>query len=181
MVSSRLIGATILVAVLGLSTERVRGDETADALPKDTNQLPHPLYENIDQAAVRAHLIKSGRRKFYLACSACHGRNGETRMLSGHSLLTSPIVNSDQYKPMIKLLIKGRKSMPSFALYSDDEIAGLALYVRLSIAKRSAVDGINFAALSDSVCAERSQSSLCRQSASYQNFIVPSNTEKRVH
>jgi mono/diheme cytochrome c family protein len=167
----------VLTAALGVFAQQARTDEMAKTAPAGATQVASVDNATINQGVVASHLKKSGRRKFYLACSACHGRNGETRMPSGQSLKTSPIVRADQYKPLIQLLIKGRKSMPSFALYTDDEIAGLALYIRTSIAGKSIVDGIGISAIPDTVCAKRAQPDACKLSASYQSLIASAQKE----
>lgn len=83
-----------------------------------------------------ADLVVRGEEMYNTTCIACHqpGGTGATAIdvnVGGiPALAGNPFVTLDDPAPMVQTILNGRAGMPSFRGFSDEEIAGVASYVR---------------------------------------------------
>lgn len=85
-------------------------------------------------AADPASLIARGEEIYGTVCLACHqaGGVGVTDVAVGGypALAGDPFVTLADPQPVVQTLLTGRAGMPAFRGYSDEEIAGVASYIR---------------------------------------------------
>ena len=87
-----------------------------------------------DEAAA-TELIAQGQQIYQTLCIACHRAGGAgaegTEGLAGiPPLADNPFVALEDPAPVVRVLLNGRAGMPSFRSFSDEEIAGIASYIR---------------------------------------------------
>jgi len=81
-------------------------------------------------------VVERGQRRFTESCAFCHGANARGGQ-GGPDLVRSRLVLDDDNGRQLRLLLKeGRveQGMPTFERLSDDEIAGLSVFLRSRVA-----------------------------------------------
>jgi cytochrome c6 len=87
-----------------------------------------------DEAASTA-LIARGQEIFESLCISCHragglGAEGTEGVAGIPALANNPFVALEDPRPVVQTLVNGRAGMPSFRSFTDEEIAGIASYIR---------------------------------------------------
>jgi cytochrome c6 len=81
-----------------------------------------------------ADLVARGEEMYNRTCIACHqpGGTGATDVSVGGipALAGNPFVTLEDPAPMVQTILNGRAGMPSFRGFSNEDIAGVASYVR---------------------------------------------------
>lgn len=85
--------------------------------------------------ATTTELITTGQEIYETLCVACHrpggaGAEGSTGVAGIPALANNPFVALENPRPLVQVLVNGRAGMPSFRSFSDEEIAGVASYIR---------------------------------------------------
>lgn len=87
-------------------------------------------------------LIAAGQETYETLCIACHrpggeGAEGTTGIAGIPALAGNPFVTIEDPRPVVQTLLNGRAGMPAFRGFSDEEIAGIASYIRQALGNQA--------------------------------------------
>jgi mono/diheme cytochrome c family protein len=119
---TRSISLVALAGIMAIAILAPRLGSAQDATPA------------ADQAA-STELIATGQEIYETLCVACHrpggvGAEGSAGVAGIPALANNPFVALENPRPLVQTLLTGRAGMPAFRGFSDEEIAGVASYIR---------------------------------------------------
>jgi mono/diheme cytochrome c family protein len=112
--------AVALLAVTAVVAPRLGAAQNASPVPDET---------------ASTDLIVRGQEIYESICIACHrvggmGAPGTEGVAGIPALADNPFVALENPDPVVRTILNGRAGMPSFRGFSDEEIAGVASYIR---------------------------------------------------
>jgi mono/diheme cytochrome c family protein len=110
-----------------------RKDPLSELTPEERWARPE-----ITWTAEQLQQLDKGYQAYRGMCAACHLTDGQGQALVGAPALNkNPLVTSSDKADVIKLVLSGRNTMPSFKSLNDDQLADILSYVRNAWDNRS--------------------------------------------